>query len=70
VGRMKEVFVLTLCISFINIFIWLGEEMIYWFRDTENIIEKIAYINFFIYLITGIFLCILKIGEVLGIWKL
>jgi hypothetical protein len=67
---MREVLILTLCLSFINIFIWLGEEMIYWFKDTENIIEKIAYINFFIYLITGIFLCILKIGEVLGIWSL
>jgi len=67
---MYEVVTLTICLSLINIFIWLSEEMVYWFKNTENIIEKIAYINFFFYILTGIFLCILKIGEVIGVWKL
>ncbi len=67
---MYEVVILTICLSLINIFIWLSEEMVYWFKNTENIIEKMAYINFFFYILTGIFLCILKIGEVIGVWKL
>jgi len=67
---MEEVLVVTFCMFIIISLILLGLKMIIWFKNTDNIIEKMAYINFFIYIMIGIGLCILKIGEVVGLWKL
>ena len=67
---MREILVVTFCILMIISLILLGRKILIWFKNTDNIIEKMAYINFFIYIIIGVGLCIMKIGEVVGLWNL